>query len=309
MPITVEIRMRTNRIWILFLFFLGSLSAQSDSLFVTVSDDTATIWHTQTYRNCGSLFVMDVQLEDSLITVTEVDTGVPALCNCYFDLSVTICLLDPGFYTVQVFSTDSSYGYEWGSTSFTIGGMNLVDHETSDSLSARNDSSSNDVNVRGETMTLTWSNIVLNCCLGPWWNSWLDGDTFHVTMSDTGEPCDCLCPFNLSATFGPFSPGTYTLNFWDGYYGYPIFTIEGGRDSPIVISEYQSDCYFPSYDGPVWHVSTNGSDENGDGSSKFPFASIHYGIDVAGKGDTVLVDTGRYVENINFNLPLKFSSV
>jgi len=297
--------MRTYGIYILILFFFGSLSAQFDSLYVTVSGDTATIWHTLTYRNCGSLFVMDVQLEDTLITVTEVDTGAPAFCNCYFDLSVTIGPLDPGFYTVQVFSTDSSYGYEWGSTSFTIGGINLVDHETSDCLDTRigtrNDSSSIEMNVIDGMMTLSWFDIILNCCLDPWWNGWLDGDTFYVTMSDTGEPCDCICPFNLSATFGPFTPGTYTLNFWDGYYGYPTFIIQGGRASPIVISEYQSDCYFPLYNGPVWHVSTSGSDESGNGSLESPFASIQHGVDVAGEGDTILVDPGTYVDNINFN--------
>ena len=97
--------------------------AQTDSIYVTVQGDTATIWHTQTWRNCASLFMMDVQLTDYQITVMEVDTVGPiANCNCYFDLSVTIGPLEPGDYTVDIFSTDTIYGdtIYWGSTSFTI---------------------------------------------------------------------------------------------------------------------------------------------------------------------------------------------
>ncbi|NQT63383.1 MAG: T9SS type A sorting domain-containing protein [Candidatus Marinimicrobia bacterium] len=55
------------------------------------------------------------------------------------------------------------------------------------------------------------------------------------------------------------------------------------------------------YDGPVWHVSTNGSDSTGTGSLDNPFESIQNGIDNSLNGDTVLVQPGTYVENINFN--------
>ena len=54
------------------------------------------------------------------------------------------------------------------------------------------------------------------------------------------------------------------------------------------------------YEGPIWHVSTTGSDSN-DGSEENPFATIQHGIDVSIDGETVSVSAGTYVENINFN--------
>lgn len=49
-----------------------------------------------------------------------------------------------------------------------------------------------------------------------------------------------------------------------------------------------------------WHVATNGSDITGDGSEPNPFATIQHGIDMASRGDTVLVHPGIYRETINF---------
>ena len=53
--------------------------------------------------------------------------------------------------------------------------------------------------------------------------------------------------------------------------------------------------------GPVWHVSTEGSDLTGNGSEESPFATIQTAIDSSSDSDTVLVAVGTYVENIDFD--------
>ncbi len=65
-------------------------------------------------------------------------------------------------------------------------------------------------------------------------------------MTDTGAPCDCLCPFKLSARFGPFQPGTYILDFINSQQEQIEFTIGGTRKGQTLatVSSYQSDCYY-----------------------------------------------------------------
>ena len=55
------------------------------------------------------------------------------------------------------------------------------------------------------------------------------------------------------------------------------------------------------YSGPVWHVTTTGSDSSGDGSEANPFATIQTAINAASDGDTVLVASGTYVGSLRYS--------
>ncbi len=59
--------------------------------------------------------------------------------------------------------------------------------------------------------------------------------------------------------------------------------------------------HFNQYNGPVWHISTTGSDLTGNGSELYPFATIQNGIGFSNDADTVLVQPGTYFENINYS--------
>ena len=63
-----------------------------------------------------------------------------------------------------------------------------------------------------------------------------------------------------------------------------------------LFSLFHPDCSI----GNIWHVSTAGNDSTGDGSSGNPFRTIQHAINVSTYLDSVIVDNGRYVENIDF---------
>ena len=71
---------------------------------------------------------------------------------------------------------------------------------------------------------------------------------------------------------------------------------DGSRsDVGIYFSEY-AECEY----GNVYYVSTTGNNESGDGSSENPFKTIQYAIQASITGDTIIVESGVYEENINF---------
>ncbi|MBC8527261.1 MAG: carboxypeptidase regulatory-like domain-containing protein, partial [Candidatus Cloacimonetes bacterium] len=109
-----------------------------------------------------------------------------------------------------------------------------------------------------------------------------------------------------TVTVNPDENGDYSLTINSGTYdvtamlpGYVSQTI---HDVTVIKDQITLDVDFvlnPSYSGPVWYVSTTGSNTTGDGSAQNPFATIQYGIDIADSGDTVQVAPGNYYENIN----------
>ncbi len=113
----------------------------------------------------------------------------------------------------------------------------------------------------------------------------------EITYSDIGGGWDGEGNLDCDPRFCDPDAGVYTLAAnsvcLDGG--------EGGTD----IGALGEDCDAVTRS---WYVSgTDGSDSEGDGSEAVPYATIQYAIDRASHQDTVLVEAGEYVENINFN--------
>jgi hypothetical protein len=110
---------------IIVLIFNSLFSFGQEAIYAVVQNDTVTIWHVETERNCASAYKMEFEIDGTDINLYEVDTVGPiALCLCYFDLSATLTDLAPGNYNVDVYSVgdwasanDTTF---WGSTGFTI---------------------------------------------------------------------------------------------------------------------------------------------------------------------------------------------
>ena len=141
--------------------------------------------------------------------------------------------------------------------------------------------------VEGDTVTL-WESFTLRNC-GSMYKMEVELSDYHLDwyQVDTGDMAVCLCVFDLSVSYGPLEPGSYTADvyytqaMWPDtmYEGSTSFTISGSRNISDggVISQYQSDCYsgvgisekdenandfkvypVPVGNGQVFHLETNG---------------------------------------------------
>ncbi len=82
--------------------------------------------------------------------------------------------------------------------------------------------------------------------------------------------------------------------------------IDSGNPSILDPDSTRSDMgvFYPAHpvcsSGNIWYVSVGGSDGAGDGSTGNPFRTIQHTINVSYHLDTVIVENGTYIENINF---------
>ncbi len=122
------------------------------------------------------------------------------------------------------------------------------------------------------------------------------GGAFQVTYSDIrggweGQGNIDDDPFFVSAYEGDYNICSQSrcINAGD-----PSITDPDGSISDIGL-------YYPDHPvceiGRIVHVSTSGSDEDGDGTNQNPFRTIGHSIDESYSGDTILVGNGFYEEN------------
>lgn len=68
--------------------------------------------------------------------------------------------------------------------------------------------------VDGTSLNIYHNDAFYNCCLGYYvdYSIWDNG--IIARERDNGEPCDCLCYFNLVSTLNNIAPGDYTVSFY-----------------------------------------------------------------------------------------------
>lgn len=97
-----------TRIFIIILFLSSLLIAQpnltEDSIVVKTSNDTVYVWDYNAWEQCGFQLDYTVEIVDSVITVTQIDTAKDATtCYGYHDFVVPIVNLSEGNYRIDIY--------------------------------------------------------------------------------------------------------------------------------------------------------------------------------------------------------------
>lgn len=90
----------------LILFFVLSegLFAGADWLTVEISNDTVYVWDMNAWEQCAFSLDYSIEIDDSLITITEIDTAHDmTTCYGYHDFCIPVVGLTEGTYTVDVY--------------------------------------------------------------------------------------------------------------------------------------------------------------------------------------------------------------
>jgi hypothetical protein len=188
----------------------------------------------QMYANCcPEELSLDKELNGNEITLYEIGYGGFCYCMCYFPVTATLGPFEDGTYTVEVYD---NYGNSLGVVEVTIGespqpGITFQIDDCIFFLAAEQASETRfTVTVEGPYIHFE-DTMVANCCP--------DELGLEMTIEDnlitiyeteyTSEGCRCVCFYPVTATLGPFEPGTYTLEVYeyhDGFIGSTTVVID-----------------------------------------------------------------------------------
>jgi hypothetical protein len=179
----------------------------------------------QMYANCCSVELgLDNQINGNQITLYEIGYGGMCFCMCYFPITATLGPFEDGTYAIKVYD---NYGNSLGVVEITIGGspgpeMTFQIGECGHFLAAEQESETRfTVTVEGQHVHFE-DTMFANCCP--------DELGLEMTVEDnlitiyeteyTPEGCRCMCNYPITATLGPFEPGTYTLDVYEDQSGF-----------------------------------------------------------------------------------------
>ncbi len=76
------------------------------------------------------------------------------------------------------------------------------------------------ITVSGNDIIVLHKDAFYNCCFQISVEIVQDGNVFNLYEEESGDPCYCMCYFDITTTIYDVEPGTYTINVYnaDGEY-------------------------------------------------------------------------------------------
>ncbi|MHC4642481.1 MAG: BACON domain-containing protein [Planctomycetota bacterium] len=190
---------------------------------------------------CADEIELQMTVEDGLITIYEIEhSKAPCTCLCDYPTTASLGPFEPGNYLLEVIDID---GKSLGIVEVTIGGTTEpgITYQIEDCnrdasvIFAATPPDLTRFTVTVEGLYIHFEDMMYaNCCP--------DELELEITVEDnlitiyeieyTSEGCRCMCSFPITATLGPFEPGTYTLEVYEtmgGFIGATTITIGPGE--------------------------------------------------------------------------------
>ncbi|MHC4640174.1 MAG: right-handed parallel beta-helix repeat-containing protein [Planctomycetota bacterium] len=180
---------------------------------------------------CPDELGLEMTVEDSIITIYETEY-TPGGCYCICDYPVTATLgpFEDGTYTIEVFD---NYGQLLGVVEVTIGGLGITYqiedcNRQASGLFAAIESGQTRFTVTVDGRYIHFEDtMVANCCPDELGLEMTVEDNLITIYETEYTPygCRCMCNYPITATLGPFEPGTYTLEVYEDHSGFIGSTI------------------------------------------------------------------------------------
>ena len=218
------------------------VAAESDHLRFSVRVEGSYIHFEDliTANCCADEIELLMTVEDNLITIYEIEhLTIPCDCICDYPVTATLGPFEEGNYLVEVVDVN---GRSLGVVEVTIGGPSIAyqiedcnQNQEASGLFAPRESDQTRFSVTVDGQYIHFEDMmVANCCpdeLGLEMTVEDNLITIYETEYTPGG-CLCICDYPVTATLGPFEPGTYILEVyedWGGFIGSTTVTIEPAR--------------------------------------------------------------------------------
>ena len=216
-----------------------------EGLEIEVDGSTLHIHHANAMHNCCTDYLYtSYELAAQLLTVTEFEiTSEPCRCTCPFDVDSSLYGLADGSYTLRYEMEDERLV---GEIPFTIPGNSVrVETAHSECLGpVRSEPVEEQFSARTGpegSVRLRHLGGIHNCCAAGIALA-VDLDGFQIALDEreiVGEPCDCVCPYDVHADLFNLPAGEYTVNW--SMYGQPAtdpFSFTISEDGALVTSRH-----------------------------------------------------------------------